>query len=89
MLVLSTKTLQKLTGTGGQADGQTNLCIGRLRLQKRQQFSQKMSASNACMLASFSMSNISIVKNWREKRGSGQRLALLMFSMGGGGCHGT
>ena len=31
------KALQKLTGTGGQAraDGQANLCVGRLRLQKR------------------------------------------------------
>ena len=42
MLVLPTKPLQKLTGTDGQADKrtgrqagrQTNLCVGRLRLQK-------------------------------------------------------
>ena len=34
MLVLSTKPLQKLTGTDRRADGQANLCVGRLRLQK-------------------------------------------------------
>ena len=35
MLVLSMKPLQELTGTGGQTDGQANLCVGRLRLQKQ------------------------------------------------------
>jgi len=35
MLVLSTKPLQKLTGTGRQTGGQANPCLGRLRLQKQ------------------------------------------------------